>query len=87
MHTSTWSRWAWPIVSGRTRDAALPVALVVGTLLLAVNQGSRMVSGDLDATTALRAAADYVIPYVVSSIGYLTGTDGDGPAGAEEVVP
>jgi hypothetical protein len=84
VNTSIWSRWVWPIVSGRTRQAALPVALVVGTLLLAVNQGSDLSSGDLDLGTALRGLANYLIPYVVSSIGYLKGTNGPGRSEVEE---
>lgn len=66
-----WSRWGWPILSGSTRHVAIPVALVVGTLLLAVNQGSVLAAGELDAATVLRGLANYSIPYVVSSVGYL----------------
>lgn len=76
-------RWVWPIVAGRTRRAALPVALVVGTLLVALNQGSTIVSGHLDSTVVWRACLNYLVPYVVSSVGYLraanqpvTGSDG-----------
>jgi len=75
VNTSIWSRWVWPIISGRTRQAALPVALVVGTLLLAVNQGSHLSSGDLDLATVLRGLANYLIPYVVSSVGFLNGAN------------
>lgn len=71
MRSAFWSRWCWPILSGRTRRVALPVALVVGTLLLAVNQGAMLVAGEVDAATVLRALANYAIPYVVSSVGYL----------------
>jgi hypothetical protein len=72
--------------SSRRDDPALlgPVALVVGTLLLAVNQGSDLSSGDLDLGTALRGLANYLIPYVVSSIGYLKGTNGPGRSEVEE---
>jgi hypothetical protein len=48
------------------------VALVVGTLLTVINQGDRLVSGDADLVVALRIAANYLIPWVVSSIGYIS---------------
>lgn len=70
-----WSRWVWPILSGRTRHVALPIALVVGTVLLAVNQGAQLVSGDIHTSTVLRGLANYAIPYVVSSVGFLGGQD------------
>ncbi len=44
---------------------------MVGTLLTVINQGSVLVSGSADAATALRVAANYAIPYAVSSLGYL----------------
>lgn len=76
MVTTLWSRWAWPILSGRTRQVALPIALVVGTLLLAVNQGAELVAGDADLATVMRALANYAIPYVVASVGFLNGQPG-----------
>lgn len=48
------------------------VALVVGTLLTLVNQGDRLASGEADLAVALRVAANYLIPWVVSSIGYIS---------------
>lgn len=80
-----WSRWAWPILSGRTRHVALPIALLVGTILLAVNQGAQLVAGHVDAATVLRALANYAIPYVVSSVGFLNGHDH--PAGPARRAP
>lgn len=71
MPTTLWTHWLRPILCGRTRHVALPVALVVGTILLAVNQGSHLVAGDVDLVMVLRGLANYAIPYVVSSIGYL----------------
>lgn len=76
MRRSLWIHWCWPILSGRTRRVALPVALVVGTILLAVNQGSQLLAGEVDLVVVLRAMANYAIPYVVSSIGYLKAPSG-----------
>lgn len=69
--SAAWSRWCWPILCGRTRRVALPVSLIVGTVLLAVNQGSQLLAGDVGPAMAFRVLANYAIPYVVSSIGYL----------------
>ena len=78
--TSSRSRPSWRaphealvlICSGRTKGTAGPVALVVGTLLSAVNEGSVIVGGDVTGTTAIRVATNYTVPYLVASIGYLT---------------
>jgi len=45
---------------------------VVGTLLAVVNQGSELLAGEAGAATLLRMGANYAIPYVVSSVGYLS---------------
>ncbi len=62
---------------GHVRDGAamrrtVTVALVVGTLLTLINQGDRLASGETDLAVALRIAANYLIPWVVSSIGYIS---------------
>jgi len=49
------------------------VAVVVGTILSAVNQGSLIVAGDATAATWIRVAVNYLTPFVVTSIGYLAG--------------
>lgn len=59
------------IVRGATIHPAARIALVVGTLLTVVNQGGVILSGDLGAPTLVRIVANYLIPYVVSSIGFL----------------
>jgi hypothetical protein len=60
------------ILRGVTFHTASRVALVVGTLLTIVNQGAIIVHGDQTSLTWVRVAANYAIPYVVASIGYLT---------------
>lgn len=52
---------------------ALPVAVVVGTVLSLVNQGSVIVGGAANAGTWLRVAVNYTVPFLVASIGYLSG--------------
>ena len=43
-----------------------------GTLLTAVNLGGRILGGQLDTGTGVRVAANYLIPFVVSSLGLLS---------------
>ena len=76
------------IVQGVTYRTASRVALVVGTILSAVNQGTVIANGSAVATTWVRVAINYVVPYTVASIGYLSpfrvakshGTAGPGDA-------
>ncbi|MCI4354931.1 MAG: nitrate/nitrite transporter NrtS [Thermoplasmata archaeon] len=71
------------IVRGATARAGLKVALLVGTLLTAVNEGASIVGGHATAATWARLAVNYVVPYVVASAGYLTAfrvRDDDRPA-------
>ena len=60
------------IAKGATFRTASKIAVVVGTLLTVVNQGAVIVAGDATVATWVRTAANYLIPYTVASIGYLT---------------
>jgi len=44
---------------------------VVGTVLSLVNQGSIILKGHATMSTWVRVAVNYVVPYLVSSIGWL----------------
>ncbi len=57
---------------GVTVRTAGRVALVVGTVLSAVNQGSTIVDGNATWVTWLRVAVNYCVPFVVASIGFLS---------------
>ena len=59
------------ILRGYTARTGVSVSLVVGTLLSAVNQGSTLLAGHAGTATWLRIGTNYVVPFVVSSIGYL----------------
>lgn len=59
------------IVRGVTFATSVRVALVVGTILSVVNQGSVIVSGDATAASWVRVGVNYLVPFLVSSIGYL----------------
>lgn len=59
------------VVRGATFPTAARIALVVGTLLTVINQGGVLLAGDATVATALRVAANFLIPFAVSSTGYL----------------
>ena len=59
------------ILSGVTFRTCARVALVVGTILSVVNQGAVIAAGDATQMTWVRVAVNYLIPFLVSSIGYI----------------
>lgn len=56
---------------GHTLRTAVPTASVVGTILCVVNQGTVLLAGQATAGTWVRMAINYLIPFVVASVGYL----------------
>jgi hypothetical protein len=50
----------------------ITVALIVGTLLTLINQGDRIAAGEVDLAVAMKVLANYLIPWCVSSIGYIS---------------
>jgi hypothetical protein len=70
----TWERPAEAVgllLRGRTVRTACPTALVVGTVLSAVNQGFIVIEGQATIGTWVRIAVNYVVPFAVASTGYL----------------
>lgn len=56
------------------------IAVVVGTLLVGINQGSVLASGNVDWVVWVRMVVDYVIPTCVSTMGVVAGSRwGTGP--------
>jgi hypothetical protein len=51
----------------------VPIALVVGTILTAINQADVIAGGDATLVTWIKAAANYCVPFVVSNLGLLAG--------------
>ncbi len=68
---STWREAAMLIGRGITFATAVRVAAVVGTLLSIVNQSAVIAAAHATAATWIRVGVNYLVPYVVSSIGYL----------------
>jgi hypothetical protein len=59
------------LLRSATARACLPLAVVVGTVLSAVNQGDVVVSGAADGLVAVKILASYAIPFLTSSTGAL----------------
>jgi hypothetical protein len=57
-----------------TLRRTLKIAAVVGTLLSLINQGSVIFGGDATAATWLRVVFNYLVPFCVSSTGFLSAT-------------
>ena len=57
---------------GATLRTGLPVAAVVGCVLSAINEGARIAAGHAGWTTWLQVGLNFVVPFLVSSYGYLT---------------
>lgn len=88
---SSYRRLVVLICTGATCPTALRIALVVGTILTATNQGAVLLSGETSWATLARIAVNYVVPFTVSSVGYLapfrTPALGPGPAGPRVRAP
>ena len=69
--------WSTPIeacrliLRGVTFHTSVRVAGFVGTILTLVNQGAIIVGGDATLITWLRVVVNFVVPFLVSSVGYL----------------
>jgi len=57
---------------GATLRPCLPVAAVVGCVLSAINEGARIASGHTAWPTWVQVGLNFVVPFLVSSYGYLT---------------
>lgn len=51
----------------------LVIALVVGTLLTALNHGDALLRGTVDPSLIWKAPLTYLVPFAVSSVGYISG--------------
>lgn len=49
------------------------IALVVGVVLTAINQLDVILAGDATAATWVKSATNFLVPFVVSNLGLLTG--------------
>ena len=56
---------------GTTVRACAPVAAVVGCVLSAINEGTQIAAGSTGWQTWVRVGLNFVVPFLVSSYGYL----------------
>src|SRR5215472_15283418 len=73
----SWERWREVprvCLNARNLRNTVVVALVVGTLLFAINQLDVVVSGLATGRVWLKAALTYVVPFLVANYGLLVGT-------------
>ena len=56
---------------GATLRPCLPVAAVVGCVLSAINEGARIAAGHTGWTIWVQVGLNFVVPFLVSSYGYL----------------
>ena len=59
------------LACGATLGPCVPVALVVGCVLSAINEGARIASGQAEWTTWVQVGLNFIVPFLVSSYGYL----------------
>lgn len=75
MTPPTWSTWreAGPVVLWRPHlRTTIRIALVVGTVLFAINHLDVVLDGRATTATWVKGAMTYVVPFVVSNLGVLT---------------
>ncbi len=57
-----------------TLPRTIPIGLVVGTLLTAIDLGGTLLGGHATLATWVRVASNFLIPFVVSTSGFLSAT-------------
>jgi hypothetical protein len=55
----------------------ITIALVVGTILTAINHADVIARGEATSATFAKAALNFLVPFIVSNLGLLAGTRGD----------
>ena len=58
------------VLSRSSLSRCIPIALLVGTLLSLINQGSVIFGGHATDATWIRVGMNYVVPFCVSSSGF-----------------
>lgn len=69
-----WREAARVVVSPAHLKRTLLTALLVGTILFAINQLNMVIDGHVDAGVWVRTGVTYLVPFVVSNVGILIGT-------------
>ena len=73
----TWQRWreaVRPCLRPRSLRSTLAVALLVGTVLFAINQLDVVLAGRATGWVWFKAGLTYVVPFLVANYGLLVGS-------------
>lgn len=62
----------------------LTIAVIVGVILTAINQLDVILGGEATAVTAMKAGMNFIVPFIVSNVGLLSGRSS---AQAHEAAP
>lgn len=71
MEWASWSEAFNLFFHGVTLQACIPVAIVVGLILSTINQSDVIVSGAATGLTWVKVGMNFVVPFCVSSYGFL----------------
>lgn len=55
------------------------IAIAVGTILTVINQGDVIFGGDATSATGVKTGLNFLVPFVVSNLGLLSGRGGASP--------
>jgi hypothetical protein len=72
-----WSTYRQALVLCLQRSTlrrTIPVALIVGAMLTGINLGGEFLNGDATPAMWVRAGLNFIVPFVVSTIGFLSAT-------------
>jgi hypothetical protein len=70
----TYGEAATLCVRPSTLRRTIPIALVVGTLLTAINLGGTLLGGHATPATWAHVVSNFLIPFVISTLGFLSAT-------------
>lgn len=63
---ATWREWCGLACTGSVVRRGLKFAVVVGTILIVINHGDAILSGQLSASNYVKMGLTVIVPYVVS---------------------
>ena len=64
----SWKTWTQVAFSATVRRRAFKVALIVGSILLAINHGDALLKGEISLARLLRMILTVIVPYIVSTV-------------------
>lgn len=80
MEWATWPEAFTLFFHGVTLQTCIPVAIVVGLILSTINQSDVIANGNATSLTWVKVGMNFVVPFCVSSYGFLNARRKDRPA-------